>query len=167
MKNIKKRLAEKGWSKRDINKTIKLIEKAKKNKHPKIKILDKAVYWFSLILAIIGNFIISIALIPVLLALKGIQLYIVIITIGLAFGLLFELLIRSIEHLKTKHHIFLSIIVPLIAIINFIIIVLLSNTIEKIIKIENLHNPFSIGIVYAIAFILPFAIYQIFLKDRH
>jgi|TARA_Y100000310_G_scaffold216244_1_gene217265 hypothetical protein len=162
MKNVKKYLIEKGWNKSDINKTIKIIESAKKNKHPKIKLLDKAVYWLSLIIAIIGNFIISVALVPLLLALSGMRLYLIIITLGFAFGLLFELLIRGIEHLETKHHIFLSIIIPIITLINFIII---SNNIKKFIGIENPQNPIMTGAVYAIAFILPYIIYQILLKE--
>lgn len=162
MKDLKNRLIEKGWGKRDVNRTIKIIESAKKNKHPRIKLLDKAVYWLSLILAVIGNFTISLALIPVLIALRSPQLYIIIVTIGLAFGLLFELLIRGIEHLETKHHIFLSIIIPITAVINFIII---SNNMKKFIGIENPQNPLIIGVVYAAAFILPYFVYQIFLKE--
>ncbi|MCH8003221.1 MAG: hypothetical protein IH934_01205 [Nanoarchaeota archaeon] len=161
MKNIKKYLVEKGWSKKDINKTIRIIEKAKKNKHPKIKVLDKFVYWFSLLITMIGNLIISISLIPVLITLKGQQLYLVIITLGFAFGLLFELLIRSIENLEIKHHLFLGIIIPIIAVINFIII---SNNMKKLIGIESPQNPIIIGAVYSIAFILPYIFYQIFLK---
>jgi len=164
MQNIKDHLTEKGWNRRDINKTIKIIEKAKKNKHPKIKILDKSVYWFSLILVIFGNFILSISLIPVLLALKGLSLYLVIITLGISFGLLFELLIRTIEHLKTKHHLFLGIIIPILAVINFIII---SSNIKKLIGIENPQNPIIVGSVYTIAFIIPYIFYQVFLKEKY
>ena len=163
MKNIKGYLVEKGWSKKDINKTVRIIEKAKKNKHPKIKILDKFVYWFSLLIAIIGNIIISISLIPVLIALKNFQLYFVIAILGLAFGLLFELLIRSIENLEIKHHLFLGILIPIIAVMNFIII---SNNIKKLIGIESPQNPIIVGATYSIAFILPYIIYQIFLKDE-
>jgi hypothetical protein len=163
MDSIKNHLIEKGWNKKDISRTIKIIERAKKNRHPQIKILDKFVYWYSLLLAIIGNLIISIALIPVLLALKGAQLYTVIITLGLAFGLLFELLIRGIENLETKHHLFLGIIIPVIAVINFIIV---SNNMKTFIGIENPQNPVIVGIVYAVAFILPYAVYQVFLKNR-
>ena len=163
MKDLKNYLIEKGWTKKDVNRTIKIIESAKKNKHPQIKILDKFVYWFSLLIAIIGNLIISISLIPVLIALKGLQLYLVIITLGLAFGLLFELLIRNIEHLETKHHILLGIMIPVIAVINFIII---SNNMKKLIGIENPQNPIIVGSVYAITFILPYIVYQVFLKDR-
>ena len=163
MDDLKKRLVEKGWDKKDINKTLKIIEKAKANKHPHIKILDKSVYWISLIVAIIGNIIISISLIPVLLALRSFQLYLIIITMGIAFGLLFELLIRTIEHLETKHHIFLSIIIPINAVINIIVIIIFSNRLEGAI---NIQNPVLIGVVYAVAFILPYSIYQLFLKNK-
>ena len=163
MENIKKYLVEKGWNKKDINKTLKIIEKAKKDKHPQIKALDKFVYWFSLLIAVIGNLIISISLIPILLVLTGPSLYIVVITLGVSFGLLFELLIRSIENLETKHHLFLSIAIPIIAVLNFIII---SDNMNELIGIENPQDPIIIGSVYAIAFMLPYISYQVFLKGR-
>jgi|SRR3989338_1466397 len=156
------RLIEKGWRKSDINKTIKIIERAKKAKHPKIKLLDKAVYWLSLLLAITGNFVISVALIPELLALKGYPLYLIITTLGISFGLLFELLLRTIEHLNAKHHLFLGIIVPVLAVINIVIV---SNNMKRLVGLENPQNPLAAGIVYALSFILPYAIYQIFLKE--
>ncbi|HJO01406.1 MAG: hypothetical protein QF655_02575 [Candidatus Woesearchaeota archaeon] len=164
MKDIKNYLVEKGWKKSDINKTIKIIEKAKKNKHPQIKSLDKLVYWFSLLITIIGNLVISISLIPVLLILKGPQLYLVIIILGFAFGLLFELLLRGIENLETKHHLFLGIIIPIIAVTNFIII---SKNIKTFIGLENPQDPIIVGSVYAIAFIIPYISYQIFLKEKY
>ena len=163
MRDIKNYLVEKGWKKSDINKTLKIIERAKKNKHPQIKVLDKFVYWFSLLIAIIGNLVISISLIPVLIVLKGPQLYLVIIALGLAFGLLFELLIRTIENLEIKHHLFLGIIIPIISIINFIII---SNNMKELIGIESPQDPIITGAVYTIAFILPYISYQVFLKNR-
>ena len=161
MRDIKNYLVEKGWKKSDINKTLKIIERAKKNKHPQIKVLDKFVYWFSLLIAIIGNLFITISLIPVLIVLKGPQLYLVIITLGFAFGLLFELLIRSIDNLETSHHLFLGIIIPIIAVINFIIVL---NNMKELIGIQNFQDPIIIGSIYAIAFISPYIFYQLFLK---
>lgn len=166
MKNIKTKLMKKGWRKSDINKTVKIIEKAKKSKHPKIKMLDKQVFSFSLILAIMGNFIISISLIPVLLVLNSILLYVIIVIMALTFGLLFELLIRSIEHLETKHHILLGVIIPIVAVINFVNMVIFSNKIEKILNIQNPQNPYLVAVIYAVSFILPYAVYQVFLKDK-
>ncbi|MFH0867776.1 MAG: hypothetical protein V1831_00525 [Candidatus Woesearchaeota archaeon] len=163
MKDIKNHLIEKGWNKKDINKTIKIIEHAKRNKHPTIKFLDKSVYWLSLLLAIIKNFIISLALIPVIIVFNAPQLYIIIAIIGIAFGLLFELLIRSIEHLEAKHHIFLSILIPVITVINFVIVL---NNMKKLVGIEDPQNPIVVGVVYAVSFILPYITYQLFLKNR-
>ncbi|MDP6600425.1 MAG: hypothetical protein QF798_03250 [Candidatus Woesearchaeota archaeon] len=161
MENLKNHLIEKGWGKKDINQTIKIIEKAKKSKHPQIKVLDKFVYWLSLLIALIGNFIILISLIPVILALEGLHLYIVVFTLAFAFGLLFELLIRSIENLETRHHLFLGIIIPIIAVINF---ALISNNMKKLVGVESPQDPITVGAVYAIAFILPYILYQLFLK---
>mgnify|MGYP001394090211 CR=1 FL=1 len=163
MEGIKNYLVEKGWNKKDINKTLKIIEKAKKSKSPQIKALDKFVYWFSLLIAVIGNLIISISLIPILLVLKGVSLYIVVITLGLSFGLLFELLVRGIENLDVKHHLFLGIIIPVIAVINFFVI---SNSLEELIGLKNPQDPIIVGSVYTIAFMLPYISYQIFLKER-
>lgn len=163
MKGIKKHLVEKGWKKSDINKAIKIIGRAKKSKHPHIKLLDKLVYWFSLLVAIIGNLIISVSLIPVLLALNGPQLYSVIITLGMAFGLLFELLVRGIENLEAKHHIFLGIIIPIVAVVSFIIV---SNSMKSMIGMESPQNPLVVGIAYAASFMLPYLAYQLFLKHR-
>ncbi|MBI2134800.1 hypothetical protein HYU09_02335 [Candidatus Woesearchaeota archaeon] len=167
MPDIKKRLERKGWSKKEIIRASRIIEHAKANRHPRIKILDKLVFWISLLIAIIGNFIISISLIPILLALNNLPLYLVLITLGISFGLLFELVIRTIEHLEAKHHIFLGIMVPITAVINVVIIVAFSNNLEKAINIQNPHNPLLVGVVYALAFILPYLVYQLFLKDKY
>ena len=162
---LKDKLKKRGWTKREIDKTLKIVREAKKNKHPAIKFLDKTVYWVALILAIIGNFIISIVLIPLLLTLNHFQLYLVVVTIGIAFGLLFELLIRSITHLKTKHHLFFGFLIPVIVIINVFVITNIANNLEEVFMIKNVHNPLIVSIVYAFAFIIPYAVYHLFLKE--
>ena len=158
-------LEQKSWTKKEIDKTFKIIKKAKKNKHPAIKFLDKIVYWIALIVAIIGNFIISIVLIPFLFALRPFNLYLIVITIGISFGLLFELLIRSINHLKTHHHLFFGFIIPAIAIVNIFIITNISNKVKEIIPVANSQNPFVVSVVYSIAFIIPYFVYHVFLKE--
>lgn len=167
MEKLKERLKEKGWTKQEIDKTIRIVKEAKEKKHPAIKLLDKTVYWIALLTAIIGNIIISISLIPSLMTLKSFPLFLVIIVLGISFGMLFELLIRSIEHLEMKHHIFLSIIIPIIAIINVFIITTVSNDLEKFFNINNPQNPILVGIVYAVAFIFPFLFYKICLKKDY
>ena len=163
MRSLERRLAEKGWAKKDINKAIKIIERAKKNKHPKIKLLDKAVYWLSFLMAIIGNFIISIALVPFLLESNNARLYLIIVILGISFGLLFELLVRKIENLTAKHHIFLGIAIPILAVLNFVVVL---NNLESFIGVAAKYNPLSVGVLYSVSFILPYVIYQSFLKNK-
>lgn len=164
MEHIRKHLLEKGWKRKDIESAIKIIRRAKKHKHPKIKLLDKAVYWISLAVAIAGNFIISIALIPFLLALSGFRLFLFVIALGASFGLLFELLVRGIGGLEVKHHLFLGIIIPIVALASFVII---SNNLKKLIGVESPHDPVIVGAVYSISFILPYITYHIFLRNMH
>ena len=95
-------LLEKGFSKKEALKTIKIIQKAKEKKSPKIKFLDAVIYWFLLIVAIIGNIVISIILIPFLLAFKKIPLYFTIVILAAMFGFLFDQLIRDIENLENR-----------------------------------------------------------------
>ena len=40
---IHEKLKKRGWTIREIDKTLKLVDKAKKSKHPAIKVLDKIV----------------------------------------------------------------------------------------------------------------------------
>jgi len=161
----KRFLTKRGWTKKEINDTLKIFREAKNNKHPAIKFLDKSVYWIALAAAILGNFIISVVLIPFLLTLKNFHLYLVIVTLGVAFGLLFELLIRSITHLETRHHLFFGFLIPVIAIVNVFVIAIYSKGLEKKLMIESAYNPLLVSVVYGVAFIVPYVFYRLFLKD--
>ena len=165
--DFKKRLLEKGWNKKEIDKAAKIIERAKAKKHPKIKILDKIVVWLSFIVAVMGNFMISLFMVPFLVFLNKSMLYFIAIIIGLAFGFLFELLIRSIRHFEAKRRILFLTVVPLIAVINFALINLVANNISKIFGVgyfQITQNTVIIGIVYTLAFISPYMFYQFLVK---
>lgn len=114
-----------------------------------------------MLLAIAGNLVISIALIPFMLALSGLQLYMVIIALGASFGLLFELLVRGIENLEAKHHFTIAAIIPLIAIINVFFVANYLNNLEQAIQINNPKNAVIIAFVYSLSFIAPYAIYNL------
>ena len=102
MKNLIKRLEKRGWGKREIAKAVRSIKAAKQNKSKESLFLEKRIYLILLAVIIAANFAISVALIPLLIALKGAFLYFILAVMGIVFGLLFELVIRSIEHLEKK-----------------------------------------------------------------
>ena len=164
MENLIKRLEKRGWSKEDISKAVGIIHNSKQLKTPETRFLEKRIHWVLLIAIIAANFAISVALIPLLIALKGMLLYFLIILLGIVFGLLFELLIRSIEHLERKHHIFLAVLIPLIALVNVFVISNISNNLVRTLNLTNTHNSIIISLVYAISFVLPYIINRFVLK---
>ena len=140
-------------------------KRRKKIEEPIKKTMNKLVYWLALLVTIIGNLIISAALIPFLIVMKDVSLYIIIITLGIAFGLLFDLLLKDIENIDFKHHIIAGIFIPGIAAVNLYIITTLANRLIEILEVTNVkQNPVIISVVYIIAFMLPFIISKVKIK---
>lgn len=159
--DLYQRLKAKGWTKADIKKAVKIINQAKEKKPKKIQILDAVIYWFVLIIAIVGNLVISIALVPFLLEFKHLFLYIIIIILALVFGFFFDLLIRDIESLEQKHVIIAGVFIPALAVINVFYITNFSNYVSFTLNLGNVHNPFIISVIYVLAFSSPYLVYRI------
>jgi|SRR3989338_4652430 len=140
-------------------------KRRKKIEEPIKKTMNKLVYWLALLVTIIGNLIISAALIPFLIVMKDVSLYVIIITLGIAFGLLFDLLLKDIENIDFRHHIIAGIFIPGIGIVNLYIITTLANRLIEILEVTNVkQNPVIISVVYIIAFMLPFIISKVKIK---
>ena len=167
MENLKKRLEKKGWKKHDIEKAVGIIAKAKQNKTEENLFLGKRIFWILLIVLIAANFAVSAALMPLLIALSGAALYFVIAVLGLVFGLVFELVIRTIEHLEKRHHLALAVLILLTALANAFLISRLSNDLASGLSLNNSHSPLIIGLVYAASFALPYLVYRFVLKIEY
>lgn len=167
MHNLVKRLEKRGWKKSEIIKAIDIIKNAKKDKPKDVVFIEKRVYWVLLVMIAAANFAISIALLPALIALSGFILYFVLVVLGFVFGLLFELVIRSIEHLESKHHFLLAALIPLIALANVFFMSGISNNLIKTLGLTNFHNSAVIAAVYSVAFVLPYIVYRFVLKAEY
>ena len=167
MENLAQRLKKRGWNKKEIAEAAWLIKKTKDSIEPESSFFQQRVYRILLIVILVANFSISIAMMPLLIALKGLFLYFIIVVMGISFGLLFELVIRSIEHLERRHHLMLAYLIPIIALINIFAITKISNNIMEVLSLKNTQNPWAIGIVYAASFVLPYLIYRFVLKIEY
>ena len=105
---------------------------------------------------VFATVIVSLILIPVLIALTpGIVYFLVIVLAGM-IGFLYNFLITDIGHLERKHHLWAGILVPLLALVNMVVMVTWSNRFITALPVQNLsHNPWMLGIVFAVVFILP------------
>ena len=167
MNDFTNRLRDKGWTDNDIQRAVSIIDQGKIKKPKKIAFLDSIIYWIVLFVALIGNLIISIILIPFMLTMKGISLYSIIFIIGFAFGAFFDLLIRDIEKLQQKDIIIAGIFLPLLAIINVSFMVKFSNFLQTVIGLNNImHNPLIISIIYVLGFIIPYIIKSIIVINK-
>jgi hypothetical protein len=152
-------LKKKGWADTDIEKTSRILSEAHEKKSPTILLLDKVVYWTGLFLAIIGNFVISVILIPFLILMKSFYLYIALIFLGIVFGWVFSIIIKDIEAIKAGQHIVAWIFIPAVAIINVYVMTNLSNHIAKLMEIESgIHAASMVSVVYVLSFMFPYAL---------
>jgi len=153
---LKQQLLKKGWRSEEIEKTAKILKDAEKDS-PFLSSSSQLVYWMALVVAVIGNFVVSVLIIPFLLSLKTFALYIVIALIGICFGFLVNLLIKDIDYLDPKHHIIAGIFIPAVALINIFIVTAIVNYFITATKLnEPLKNPLAIAFIYVIAFLFSY-----------
>lgn len=163
MASITENLREKGWEEHEINHALEIMhseEKQQKHIHIK-KDMNKTIYWTVLLVLTIGNFLISIIMIPFLLVLETYQVEIIVTVIGLIFGSLFNLIIRDIEHIESKHHFAAALFIPALAIINVFVMVSVANTFSARFNLMNAKNPVFVSLFYVGAFVIPYIIGEI------
>src|SRR5689334_20533194 len=131
---IEERLAEKGWSKDEINKAASILHgKDDPGQIYFSKQMNPIVYWLTLIVSIVANMVVSVVLIPFLLAVKTAgTLYMIVSLLALAFGFFFNLLLTDIEHVDPKHHVIAGIFIPALAVINIIIVINVTAVIDSV-----------------------------------
>ena len=153
------------WSTDFAAKTADILRNAEKLKPVWIRNVDASLYWFLLLIAIVGNFILSVVLVPFLLVLKGASLYFTLLFVGASFGFVFSFILHSIESLRKSQHVIAGVFIPALALINVGIFAILSNKLILLLKLATPpHNPFLIGAVYVLGYVIPGAVKHV--KNR-
>lgn len=149
------KLQQKGWNDAEIKKAEQALARdLRYDVH-----FSRIVFWSAIIVIVFANMVVAGVLIPFLIALNEWVLYGAVILLAGTVGFLYNFLITDIGHLERKHHLWAGILVPLLALGNIVAVVILSNRFIEDAKIQNVpHDPYIIGIVFAIAFILPYVI---------
>jgi len=153
-------LAEKGWQEHHIERAVSTLHAAESVKDSGTKLLDLVIYWVAMVLAVVGNFVLSIALIPVLLAFNDIALLISVAIAAILFGMTLDFVLKEIEHLRKTHLIIPELFIPAIALINVYIITNLSNDIARALQLPTTHNPWTVSIIYMVCFVIPHFVFK-------
>lgn len=151
----KSRLQEKGWNDADIVKAEQTLARdLRYDVH-----FSRIVFWSAIIVIVFANIIVAGVLIPFLIALNQGVLYSAVIILAGTVGFLYNFLITDIGHLQKKHHVLAGILIPIVALGNIVVVVIFSNKVIEDAQIPNVqHDPYVVGVVFAVAFILPYVI---------
>ena len=117
---------------------------------------SRVLYWTTLLVMTICNLIVALIVLPMLLALKGMFVILVIFVLGLIFGLIFNHLIRDITHLERRHHFFAAVFIPAMAVIDLFAAVNVANRIASLIQLPVHQDPFTITMMFVIGFMVPY-----------
>ncbi|MFP4523982.1 MAG: hypothetical protein ACLFO2_01515 [Candidatus Woesearchaeota archaeon] len=157
------RLREKGWSEAEISHAKKVMGKVKRRKHPHTKALDEALFWGLLMLSVFAMASVAYLIIPLFMFAKSIVLYPTLVGLGIGLGLLFRVVIKDLDHLKTHHHATLTIVTPVTGIAIFI--AMLGKFTDATALGGVHHSPLLVGLTFAAAFMAPYA-YHLLTKAR-
>jgi hypothetical protein len=118
--------------------------------------IDNLVYWLSLALLALFNFIACFFLIPFLILLDGWQLYLAVGAFGLAFGLLFNLLILGLEHLEHHHSVIAGIFIPLLAVLDISLILKMTEQINSLFVKPVQYDVPLVILIFISVFVAPY-----------
>ncbi|MFH0870285.1 MAG: hypothetical protein V1866_04485 [archaeon] len=163
---MRKRLHLKGWSKQEIAHAERILKHAEKNKHPHVRALEKSLYWFTLIIGVLGTILLSFVLIPILIAANSSWSYVFAGFFGFTLGFLIITIIRHMHWLQHHHHLSISLFIPILGIFDFFIIVTTVNAFNQSLMIGNIHNPVIAGAVFFICFVLPYGAFMLLRRPR-
>ncbi len=162
-KSLRHRLLEKGWTEEEIEGTLNILyseEKREKHAHF-VKASHPILYWVGLVVAIMGNLILSVTLIPFLMVLSPGPVFVILGIVGLVFGALFSVILKDIEHVDESHHIMAGVFIPAIAVVTVYFMVGVANRFNTLINSTNTHSAWLISVVYVVCFSAPYFLYKI------
>ncbi|MBD3361918.1 hypothetical protein GF358_03955 [Candidatus Woesearchaeota archaeon] len=164
---LEEKIKKKRWTKSEINQTLNILRSAEKQKTPLIKFFDTIVYGVALLIAIIGNFIVSVVIVPILIALTGFPLYFTLFFVGISFGALLYTVIKMVEAINPKKNLIAGLIIASLALINIYMITNLTNKLELQMGLTKFHDPILVSIAYAGGYILPYIFFLIKEQINH
>ena len=153
--NLRERLLAKGWPPEEVDYTLKVFKSKEEKKSRLMQVIEHIIYWLAIIIAIIGNMVVAIVLIPFFLVLPAFYLYPIIILLGVGFGFLYDILITDLEKMVQREMIKESIFIPALALISVGFMTHFANILADTWNLLITHTPLFVGMVYALVFVSP------------
>ncbi len=155
-------LKSKGWKDAEIQHATKVLDQEKAHDAH----FSRIVFYSALLVIIFANVFVSFVLLFLSLVLSSWLIFLVAGILAFVIGFLYTFLITDIGHLAKKHHTIATILIPVLAFGNILLIGFVSNTIIQDIGVSTVkHNPWLLGIVFAALLVVP-AIIDTFFRRK-
>lgn len=161
--NYEKILTSKGWKDTEIKHAQDVLNQEKAHD----AFFSKIVFYSALVIIIFANVFVSFAILFLSIVISSWFLYIITGVLALTIGFLYNFLITDIGHLEKKHHLFATILLPILAFANILLIGFVSNTIIADLGISTgEHNTWFLGVTFAVLFLVPAVIDTFILQKK-
>ena len=120
------------------------------------KISQRVVFWTALLILAISSLLLDLIIMFVMLFVNPITTYIFTLVVGLFYGFLFSFLVLDLYHLTKKHHIFLSLYIPFVVVLNIYLIMSGINKLSYYLNIGIKVSPIIISFFLLFSFSLPY-----------
>jgi len=140
--------------KRKLSQNLNKLEKHYRGNFAKDLMM---LYYIAIVVSILALISTSLILFPLLLVLYSFPLYIILIFLGIIFGLLFDILLHHLTGLNKEHHLNAGLFVFIAGFVLFFVMSFYSNKVIMDLNIPNYpHNPFFVSLAYSCSFLLPY-----------
>jgi hypothetical protein len=156
-----KKLQKKGWSEEELHHAGIVLSQHHEHHHIVHPRYDKTLPWIVFFSILLGNIITFLILIPPLYAFDHPAIYIIVGSVALGFGLVYDIIFKNMTHLKQHHHFGIAIILPLISMASFANLLFITNTYFYSGSSIIIKHPLIISGTYAIMLLLPYYIRRI------
>lgn len=164
MRIRRKHLRSKGWSEQEIKRAEETLKRSDEQKHPALAFLEKAVFWGLLFITLLGIFLMTLVIIPLLLTLTTFEVLFILLILGLCLGALFSLIVNDIEWLERKHHVSALILLGIVALANVWFITARTEGLDLALGGQP-HSGLLLGSVFAVALLFP-QVLQLWIKNE-
>ena len=151
------RMQEKGWTQEEISHARAVWFKHEKGKSFKQKVLDRTIFWFLVLFAVLINAFAALMVTPLFLLLPPQYVLLAIALLALGFGSMFAVLLRDVDH---HHNLFLA-VTCVVSLLIFGLVFKGANDLQVLLG-NVARDAFFFAAAYMVCFIIPY----IFIKPR-
>jgi hypothetical protein len=118
---------------------------------------DKIAFWTFIFVILVSNFLLSFFMVFLILFLQHPLIYLIVILIGLGFGLSYEHMLNGMSHIFAHHHIYAKVFMLVTGAINVFYIVATTIIVMSRFQVPNVYfNPLGVSITYYVSYMVPY-----------